>query len=772
MSENNDKSNYPNLKMNGRLFTLWILQNFKKYKIPLLKIDPSLDPCKQKEQDTIKELHIYQKFLASYLDYKSVFTDILIYHGLGSGKTASAINIYNMLYNYNPNWNIYIIIKASLKNDPWMRDLEDFLQDRDKSHRMSNIRFIHYDSPKADRDFIEAVKSGDIMKKNLYIIDEVHNFIKNVYNNITNKQGKRAFIIYDYINKEKKTNESSTRIILISGTPAVNNAFEIALIYNLLRPDIFPNNEMEFNEIYVSKDKDKKINLENKNMFQRRIMGLTSYYAGSTSDLFARKIVYHQNIEMSDYQTEIYKHYDTIEKQLQKRSGPNTNTVYRAYTRQACNFVFPLIDNVVNGENRPRPGKFRLTESDAQRLLEARAYKDTDIKSDVHIYLKMLETYVISLDHYYNMLHKKDERGIQRDIEIFKTKYDSNFDTFWKECKTKSKLLVAMYENSCKMVALAFNTFLSKGPVLIYSNYVKMEGIEVLKIYLKYFGYVEYSESFRGLSYIEFHGDVPRDVRTKRLEIFNRSENKFGDMIKVIFLSPAGSEGISLKNVRQVHILEPYWNEVRIIQVIGRAVRQCSHSDLPQSERYVDIYRYYAVFSEKFKNETSSAKKTTTDEEIYALANVKHQLIDSFLESVREVAVDCELFKNVNMLDKKYNCFKFSDDGYFGGYVAPAYQPELYYDKKLDDGLNSTNSQIKTITVYKIKAVKKTVDSGVIFYSEISEYWYNPDTGIVYDLELEFPMGKIYKTEDVPSKLNKDVYIIDESIDIPQVQVF
>ena len=55
------------------------------------------------------------------------------------------------------------------------------------------------------------------------------------------------------------------------------------------------------------------------------------------------------------------------------------------------------------------------------------------------------------------------------------------------------------------------------------------------------------------------------------------------------------SEGISLMNVRQVHILEPYWNHIRIKQVIGRAIRICSHRYLPMNERKVDVFRYKCI---------------------------------------------------------------------------------------------------------------------------------------------------------------------------------
>ena len=51
--------------------------------------------------------------------------------------------------------------------------------------------------------------------------------------NVTSKQGKRASFIYDYIIQDKKENDS-TRVICISGTPAINYHFELALLFNLL----------------------------------------------------------------------------------------------------------------------------------------------------------------------------------------------------------------------------------------------------------------------------------------------------------------------------------------------------------------------------------------------------------------------------------------------------------------------------------------------------------------------------------------------------------
>ena len=116
--------------------------------------------------------------------------------------------------------------------------------------------------------------------------------------------------------------------------------------------------------------------------------------------------------------------------------------------------------------------------------------------------------------------------------------------------------------------------------------------------------------------------------------------NIFGSIIKVFMITASGAEGISLKNVRYVHIVEPYWHPVRREQVIGRARRICSHEDLPVEMRNVKIFLYVSTLSEKQKTDqehieliirdTSRVdKKTpiTTDESLYELASIKQILI-------------------------------------------------------------------------------------------------------------------------------------------------
>jgi hypothetical protein len=763
---NSSTQNYIDFKVNGRLFPLWILYNFKKYNLkPIVKI-PGQDPCKTSDNDEVLELRAYQKFIGAYLDYRSPYKDILLYHGLGSGKTASAINVYNVLYNYTPGWNVFILIKASLKNKPWLDDLKTWLAKEDNLGRWDNIKFIHYDSPKADRDFLNKVKEADSSKKNLYIFDEAHNFIRNVYGNITNKQGKRAQVIYDYIVQDKKENDSS-RVILISATPAVNSPFELALIFNLLRADTFPNNEAKFNELYIGSTGQLTLNPSNKNMFQRRIIGLVSYYKGATSDLYAKRVPLQKNLIMDDYQLQVYNFFEDIEKKLEANRKPGKKSgqsVYRSYTRQASNFVFPVMGTDMSGEGRPRPSKFRLTDKEAEKLLEGKTdiEIDKDLADRYQLYLDTMDRYIKTFDTYLaNRVNEDLKQGlsIDKDMDVFKIEYKYKFNEFWKNYKQKSNLLKAMYECSCKMTAIMFYSLRSPGPLLVYSNYVKMEGLQMFKIYMKYFGYTEFGKE-PGVDfhrYTEFSGSMDKELRNNFLNAFNDSKNKDGDKIRIILISPAGSEGISLRNVRQVHVMEPYWNEVRIEQLIGRAIRQCSHRDIPIDDRFVEIYRYNAISSENV---------TTTDQEIQELALEKSNLINSFLLPLKEIAVDCELFKEHNMIDGEYHCFKFNEKSYFDQYIAPAYKDDIYYDKKIDNGSSSVNSVIKKIKAIRIKAV--TDEDGQI--SEPFDCWYNPDTGIVYDFELKYPFAKVKKTGELPVKVDKNTYLLEQIIVIPKIK--
>ena len=536
--ESRNKNLYPNLKINGRIFPVWLLKNFSKFKLPEIIRKDNEDPC---NVTTKKELRKFQEFIASYLDYRSPYHDVLLYYGVGAGKSASVMAIYNGLYNATSGWNVFLLIKAALHDNPWEAEIKKWLQKDDYEHRYSNIIWIHYDSPYADKEFLDEVKKTDSSKKNLYIIDEVHNFIRNVYSNVTSKQGKRAIAIYDYILQDKKEN-SSTRVVLLSATPAINKPFELGLLFNLLRPNIFPKSEILFNQYFVNNSSIPTINPKTKNIFQRRIIGLVSYYIGATPDLYASKSVNFVDVPMSEYQTDIYNYYEEVERKMsskKKKSKSSNKETYKTYTRQASNFVFPTVDDIA-GDKRPRPNQFKIGEKEYENLLKT---KDTEkikktLSSQSQAYFKTLEKFRETFDNFLNKIYVKEKdskNNILNDIENFK-KYD-NYEDWYNKEKTKSELINKMIMCSNKFTNIIFNVFKSKGPVLIYSNYVLIEGIDVIKIYLKYFGFDSFSnpKAKDYFKYAEFHNDISKEVRRQSIKIETAIDNKYGKNIKIMF---------------------------------------------------------------------------------------------------------------------------------------------------------------------------------------------------------------------------------------------
>lgn len=782
-----NQSNYVDLKINGRLFPSFIMANFKKYELEeFMNIMAGEDPCliKDKKEDKDKptpttastgdiqikrSLRKYQEFVGTYLDFKSPYRNILLYWEVGVGKTSAALNIYNVLYNYTAGWNVFIILKASLKGE-WLDNIKNWLSKDDFEYRFKNIIFINYDSPFADRMFLDALKNVDNSKKSLYMIDEVHNFIRNVYSNVTSGSGKRAQVIYDYIIQDKKENPD-TRVAIFSATPAVNNPFELALLFNLLRPGTFPKSELEFNKLFVTGTGYQTINPNTKNLFQRRIMGLVSVYTASQPGLYATKAFHFIDIPMSDYQDDVYSYYDEIEARLAsagKGKGEGSKT-YKVYTRQACNFVFPAIDQRVNGESRPRPGKFRLTERDALKLSEKGELKDMNEKKMIHTseYLKAINIFITKFTTYLDTKNEEDSKNkytIFDDIKTFLKDFDGDFPKFHKDHPKKSTLYTAMYISSPKYVNIIFNILKSLGPTVVYSNYVMMEGLELFKLYLGYFGFYNFMTEMKyqegRVGYVEFHGGIKKgEQRHDAKDEYNKPDNQYGTLLKIMLISPAGAEGLSLRNVRQIHILEPYWNEVRITQMIGRGIRQGSHCQLPIEERHVDVYRYKVTR----KNQT----KVSTDQYIEDLARTKDGLIQSFLGAVKEVAVDCELFKNQNSTSSNYKCFKFNEESLFDENIGPAYKEDIQDDMKMDNGSNSIKSISMKIKVMKIKGAIINADGT---YSKPKNYWYYSKTGIVYDYDLHYVFGRVAIDDDgLVIKLDKDTYVIDYVVPIPMI---
>jgi hypothetical protein len=191
----------------------------------------------------------------------------------------------------------------------------------------------------------------------------------------------------------------------------------------------------------------------------------------------------------------------------------------------------------------------------------------------------------------------------------------------------------------------------AEGPTFVYSNFKDIGGIKCIVKYFEHNGYKNYRTHGPGKKrYSIWSGDESLKVKDEIKFIFNKKINSDGSQIKVMFGSPSIKEGVSLLRVSQVHILEPYWNMSRMLQIIGRAIRFCSHKDMPKRRRKVEVFLYLACHP----------GIKTTDEYIWSMAKRKQKLIDKFEHILKENAIDCKLFYNRNVYkgDEPLKCSK------------------------------------------------------------------------------------------------------------------
>ena len=149
----------------------------------------------------------------------------------------------------------------------------------------------------------------------------------------------------------------------------------------------------------------------------------------------------------------------------------------------------------------------------------------------------------------------------------------------------------------------------------------------------------------------------------EEIRILTSDDNKNGELIKVVIGSSITGEGMDFKNIRQIHILDPWWHLSKLEQIIGRGIRYCSHIGLPKEKRNVTVFLH-----------TSTCNgKETIDHYNYRRGESKSFEIGKVETILKQNALDCYLFKDGNVIknknllkmdvkpsNNKYNMFKKS----------------------------------------------------------------------------------------------------------------
>jgi hypothetical protein len=843
----------PNRKAFADAITRVFMKYREKDKDPLAEDDKDIDLCLKQTSGNNRELFPYQKIIRDYLKIETPYRGILVYHGLGSGKTCSSIAVAESLLSTS---NVFVMVPAALEEnyrgeilkcgDPvyaieqnWVRTAlteetrvegkklgisdkfmdkhsrfyvtvpggepnfttfskqdQSVIREQIKDVIDSRFHFVRYNGL-TSTNIAKHVEPG-MYDDSVIIIDEVHNLISRVINesDITGK-------LYEAIYHAKRC-----KVVALSGTPVINRPNEISYLMNMLRgpieritipfktisswdeeritkafreiPDV---DTIEFNALkkhvmvtrnppqfrstyngdgdriavqykkdmpyipqavdWIASIKEKietgvgggeiaseratteeftclptkyeefanlfldGLNIKNPMMFRRRIQGLVSYFKGADERLIPRRVDDEQMLERIPMSTEQFTRYlevRWIEMKIDSRRNRSSLDddlgTYRVPSRLACNFMIPP-------ELRDEVPTIQINERDVP---------------DKEEMLKRLRS--------------KPERFLsEKALEVF----------------------------SPKLLKILRNVKASgDSNQFVYSQYRSLEGLGVFSAILDAAGWQQYKIVKQAGQWVEspdlterpaytfYTGEEDAEERDLTRQIFNGTysknfpaslkesvEKRGKKILSLLMASSSGAEGITLANVRHVHIMEPHWTPARHDQVIGRAIRICSHATLPMDERTVKVSFYVSVFTEEQsksaefpnivairRNDTSMRRYEgepveafmSTDEYLYETAYEKERISQKIGLLLKESAVDCEIHRKLHAREKPIvSCMRFDSTT---GAEDLAFTPNI----KNED----TDATVLRNTSRKHRRLQKVMIKGLLLLID-------PDTKEVFD---------------------------------------
>lgn len=657
------------------------------------------------------ELSVHQIFVRNFLSFLTPYNSLLLYHGLGTGKTCSAITVCEEMRDYmnqmgikkkiiivaSPNvqqnfktqlfderklkqhdgiWNIKACTGNKLLKEINPMNMKGLSKDkiilqikkiiRQSYVFMGYIEFSNYitniknkytiDSDKGEEDIETKIKAIQREFSNrLIVIDEVHNL--RISGDSPNKKiGQNLLDMVKY--------SDTLKLLLLSATPMFNNHKEIVWLLNLMnlndgRPTV------ELREVFDGKGnlliKDGKE--VGKELLIKMMNGYVSYVRGENPYTFPYRIFPKEYDEKNSIKSDGF---------IYPRQQLNGKTIIQgiehidlfmtdigSYQQKGYEYAIKdIIRDIPDVESMENGMGWQKVEVPLQTLNFVypsvnldRYIKGEDIQMNARDFIGKNGLHSVML---YNESKKNEFQYSERTLE----KYGKIFSP--EEIGKYSKKLEAFIQNVKK----------SKGIVLVYSQYID-GGCVPIALALEQIGITRYGgknlfkkkptpdidaitmkeketgTQFKPAKYVMITGDVNLSSNnSKEVKAATNETNINGEDVKVVIISKAGTEGIDFNSIRQVHIMEPWYNMSRIEQTIGRAVRFRSHCKLPFEERNTEIYLY----GTKSYKEADSVEPI--DLYIYRNAEVKAMQVGVISRLMKEHAIDCYLTRALNEMDE------------------------------------------------------------------------------------------------------------------------
>lgn len=637
----------------------------------------SRSKCPATATETLFQLTQNQRFIKNFLSPLTPYNGLLLFHSVGVGKTCTAISIaeqYQQLYKKpvlvilshtlidNFKKQIFDITKYDIVNHQSNQctgtTYPDMVLDRsmlkpdmlDKAISKiinRNYKFIGYkklvsifnqtmekikkqekDVSKHESAFYAKIK--EYFSDRLIIIDEAHNL-----RNSSEKGTKQTAQTFWQLLKHTE----NVKLVLLTATPMFNSATEIVWLLNLLLTNDQRKN-IRVNDVF---DKFGNLTASGKKLLIDTSRGYVSYMRGENPFTFPFRLF--PSINNDNKLVKVFPSLDYNRKPISTDDkikfleiiGSNMSTYQKAIYD-----IFKKRISVIDNEE------------DIDDVVDDEAGDGDEGSNDLR-----------SIVQISNVVYPVDD--IKDPNEVKKAYGKSGFDNTF--VNTSSKGLRLKYSNQClskfgeifeynnlqtyapKIKTIIDYILKSEGIVFVYSNYYP-SGIKPLAIALEHIGFSKYNAS----NITEGNITVNNKVGSKRpsyvvisrnndlspnndreIDIIKSKENADGSVIKVVIASQIASEGIDFKRIREVHIMEPWYNLNRSEQIIGRAVRTCSHIDLPKEKRNVTIFFHACQYDQQ---------EESIDLRTYRIAEKKQRKITEVEKVLKETSIDCNLNKN------------------------------------------------------------------------------------------------------------------------------
>ena len=691
-----------------------------------------------------------QRLLQSFISPNTPYNSLFLYHTVGSGKTCTSILIAQQFLDYLLKYNKQVnIIAPPAIQDNFNNTIFDPNKDIHKLNNNRTMQCTNYIYTDIWNKYLKEYNNN--IEKTIQAMKAYKNIRFNQYgyiafnNAITKKDGtfispedikekySNSIFIIDEVHMIREegnnyngflylfTHAENCKLLLLSATPMFNEPTQIIDILNLLlsndkRPTI------KDSDIF-----DKEYNIINRDLLIKVSTGYVSYIKTINPVSFPVKL-YSEDSQ-----------YVQLNEEKNNIKYVNNKLGYNIVPCEISESHFNIINKLNLND--------LIHASQANTIIFPNNYYGDKGFNECFIYNNSIDKYTYNL--YPGFLKeniiKEYSSKLYRLIQEVKTSIGKSF-IFSLFIKPGAYLIGMLLEE------MGYNRKIIVNNKLIISNLLK-------------------TNNKNNKSYILITGDDQKKI-SKYIYYFNNKDNIHGENIQIVIGSSVIQQGINLFNLREIHLIDPWWNYNRITQIIGRGFRDCAHQFLPPQKRNITIYNYISTY----KNELTQDVR-----QVISLLK-KQNTINSVSKVLKQNSIDCNFNKDINT-NKNFNKIEMINSKNKTLIVNPNdidYSIECDYDIcEYDCEYNMTQNKdieidystykffedsISNINIIKIW-IKKLFEIKIIYkYDEIEKILLNNDKYLSNDTIYIGLSILINNKETVYDKFNRQGYIINKQL--------